>query len=57
MKKVKAIALGLIFTLCFSSCALMFSGTKNRVTIQSMTPRAKIHIDGEYAVEEVVTQK
>lgn len=57
MKKVKTIALGLIFTLCFSSCALMFNGTKKRVTIQSMTPKAKIYIDGEYAGEEVVTQK
>ena len=55
MKKVKTIALGLIFTLCFSSCALMFNGTKKRVTIQSMMPKAKIYIDGEYALTGVDT--
>jgi len=57
MKKVKAIALGLIFTLCFSSCALMFNGTKKKVTIQSMTPEAKIYIDGDYIGKDFVSQK
>lgn len=46
--------MGVVITLSFSSCAVMFQGSKKDVTIKSMTPDATIHVDGEEVGKDAV---
>jgi len=47
----------LVCMLSFSSCALLFNGTKQSVSISSTTPGAKIYVNGNYEGDEFVKMK
>ncbi|MDR2351247.1 MAG: PEGA domain-containing protein [Endomicrobium sp.] len=48
MKKHFLVVLLLILSFTLTSCALMFNGTRESVSIKSLTPDSKIYIDGNY---------
>jgi hypothetical protein len=52
---VVALSIFIIFTL--SSCALIFNGTKESVSVKSMTPNSKIYINGNYQGTDSVSVK
>ncbi|MDR1259804.1 MAG: PEGA domain-containing protein [Endomicrobium sp.] len=41
----------------FSSCALIFNGTRQSVSVKSMTQGSKIYIDGNYEGNDCVSMK
>jgi len=47
--------LGVVFL--FSSCAILFNGQKQSVSIHSFTPDSRIYINGEFAGKEAVKLK
>ena len=59
MRKFKIVAhlMLLVCMLSFSSCALLFNGTKQSVSISSTTPGAKIYVNGNYEGDEFVKMK
>jgi hypothetical protein len=57
MKKIITIIGSVAFLMTVSSCALMFNGTKKRVTIISDTPHSEIYVDGRLAGTENVSIK
>ena len=58
MKK-NLLSLGLLMTLTISlnSCALMFNGSMQDVNVKSMTPEAKIYVNGELKGTDAITLK
>ena len=41
--------------LVMTSCALIFNGTKQNVSVKSMTPYSKIYVDGDYVGTDAVS--
>lgn len=56
---MKILKLGFLVLLLssFSSCALMFNGVRQDVSITSMTPDAKIYVDGNLEGTDAVSVK
>lgn len=52
---MKYLLLGILLT--FSSCAVMFNGSKQSVHITSFTPDSRIYINGEFVGKENVKLK
>jgi hypothetical protein len=55
MKRIVLIALFSVAALSLNSCALMFNGSKKDVSVKSMTPDAKIYVNGNYVGDDAVT--
>ena len=56
---MKSLKLGLIVIIAISlnSCAIIFNGIKQEVSIKSMTPNAKIYVDGNLEGTDAVSVK
>lgn len=54
MKKVLMYAFLAMFLAAQTSCAVMFNGSKQDVSIASMTPESKIYVNGELVGEDNV---
>lgn len=55
--KPQLLLMAIILTYSFSSCAVMFQGSKKEVVVKSMTPGASIYIDGDLKGAEVVKER
>lgn len=47
MKKIITYLLLAVFTVSFSSCATMFTGSRQTVKVQSVPPGADVYVEGE----------
>ena len=56
MKKLKLV-LVVIIAISLNSCAIMFNGVRQDVSIKSMTPDAKIYVDGNLEGTDAVSVK
>jgi hypothetical protein len=57
MKKLLSLMLVATIIISLNSCALIFNGTKQNVSVKSMTPNSKIYIDGDLAGTDAVSKK
>jgi hypothetical protein len=55
LPSILSVALSIFITFTLSSCALIFNGTRESVSVKSMTPNSKIYIDGNYVGEDCVS--
>jgi hypothetical protein len=57
MKKTLSLLSIAVITISLNSCALIFNGTKQTVSVKSMTPDSKIYIDGELVGTDAASKK
>lgn len=57
LQPISMVLLAIFICVNLSSCALIFNGTKQGVTIRSMTDDSRIYVDGDYLGTNLVNVK